>query len=146
MYATRRRQPPTESAASAWAHARLVSAGDRRVRLALATLATMLVLLAWLAPAARAASAANLTITGRGWGHGIGMSQYGTYGYATHTALTYKQILQRYYTGIGFGDAGNPQIRVMLNAGLPMTTWFSTLVKWTLKSAPMPSRDMATLL
>ncbi|HJW74938.1 MAG TPA: SpoIID/LytB domain-containing protein, partial [Thermoleophilia bacterium] len=62
--------------------------------------------------------ATNITITGRGWGHGIGMSQYGTYGYATHTDLTYKQILQRYYTGISFGDAGNPPIRVMLNASL----------------------------
>ncbi len=118
MYATRRRQPLGERTASAWQRAWLVCAGERRARLALATLVAMLLLLAWLAPAARAASAVNFTIKGRGWGHGIGMSQYGAYGYATHSDLTYKQILQHYYTGIGFGNAGNPPIRVMLNAGL----------------------------
>jgi len=119
MHATRRRQPRRESTASARERAwRFAPAGDRRARLALATLAALLVLLAWLAPAARAASAVNFTIKGRGWGHGIGMSQYGAYGYATHSDLTYKQILQHYYTGIGFGDAGNPPIRVMLNTGL----------------------------
>jgi SpoIID/LytB domain protein len=120
MHATRRRHPLTESLAPACARG-FTSTGERRVRLALATFAVLVVLLALLvllASDARAASAVNFTIKGRGWGHGIGMSQYGAYGFATHSDLTYKQILQHYYTGIGFGDAGNPPIRVMLNTGL----------------------------
>ena len=126
MHATSRRHPPTdrrpprENAAPACGRVLgLTPAGDRRAHLALATLAAMLLLLAWLAPTARSASAVNFTITGRGWGHGIGMSQYGAYGFATHSDLTYKQILQHYYTGIGFGDVGNPSITwAMLNTGL----------------------------
>ena len=42
------------------------------------------------APAAQAAT--KLTITGAGFGHGIGMSQYGTYGYSLHLK-SYDYIL-----------------------------------------------------
>ena len=41
-------------------------------------------------------------MVGRGWGHGIGMSQWGAYGYAKHGS-TYEKILKHYYTGIGLG-------------------------------------------
>ena len=33
---------------------------------------------------------------GAGWGHGIGMSQWGAYGYAKHGA-GYREILDHYY-------------------------------------------------
>jgi stage II sporulation protein D len=119
MNATLRTDPPGRPREHRWSAAPAVSTVTaRRAPVALAALAAMLLLLAWLAPAARAASATTITITGRGWGHGIGMSQYGAYGYATHTALSYKQILKHYYTGITFGDAGNPYVRVLLSAGL----------------------------
>jgi len=36
---------------------------------------------------------------GRGWGHGVGMCQYGAYGLAKQ-GLTVEQILKTYYTGI----------------------------------------------
>ncbi|MCA1817217.1 MAG: SpoIID/LytB domain-containing protein [Acidobacteria bacterium] len=39
------------------------------------------------------------TFTGRGWGHGVGMCQYGAYGMA-RAGLRYDQILKHYYTGI----------------------------------------------
>ena len=35
---------------------------------------------------------------------------------------------------------------VIVSVGLPITTWFSTLVNWKLKSAPMPSRKTAIVL
>ena len=57
------------------------------------------------------------TITGHGWGHGIGMSQYGAYGYAKH-GWHYKAILKHYYTGIAFGTVGNDPIRVRLRSGV----------------------------
>jgi stage II sporulation protein D len=64
------------------------------------------------APAAHAAT--KLTITGAGFGHGIGMSQYGTYGYSLHLK-TYDFILGHYYSGTTLGalDA-NPEIKVLL--------------------------------
>jgi len=48
-----------------------------------------------LVPAAVAAKTV-WTLTGHGWGHGIGMSQYGAYGLAKH-GDNYRQILGRYY-------------------------------------------------
>ena len=41
----------------------------------------------------------NLIITTRGWGHGVGMSQYGANGMAKE-GYNYKQILTHYYQGI----------------------------------------------
>ncbi|NNE72114.1 MAG: hypothetical protein HKN26_00455, partial [Acidimicrobiales bacterium] len=41
----------------------------------------------------------HVVITGGGWGHGVGMSQYGAYGRA-EAGQNYRQILQAYYTGI----------------------------------------------
>ncbi|MGH2827969.1 MAG: SpoIID/LytB domain-containing protein [Actinomycetota bacterium] len=40
----------------------------------------------------------EVKIKGRGWGHGIGMSQYGAFGYAQH-GWGAKRILQHYYSG-----------------------------------------------
>jgi stage II sporulation protein D len=42
---------------------------------------------------------AGFTFTGRGWGHGVGMCQYGAYGLA-RAGLSYERILKHYYTGV----------------------------------------------
>jgi stage II sporulation protein D len=42
---------------------------------------------------------AGFIFTGRGWGHGVGMCQFGAYGLAKQ-GLTVEQILKTYYTGI----------------------------------------------
>jgi SpoIID/LytB domain protein len=70
------------------------------------------------APKASAASVSStLFIRGGGNGHGIGMSQYGTYGYALH-GWTYKQILAHYYTGTQLGTTNpNQTVRVLLGGG-----------------------------
>jgi stage II sporulation protein D len=52
-------------------------------------------------------------ISGHGWGHGIGMSQYGAYGYALH-GWTYERILKHYYTGTTIGKAPINRVRVLL--------------------------------
>lgn len=44
----------------------------------------------------------GVTFSCRGYGHGVGMSQYGANGMA-NSGSTYRQILQHYYTGISFG-------------------------------------------
>ena len=62
---------------------------------------------------APAGSGALLVFNGHGWGHGVGMSQYGAYGYALHGA-TYDQILAHYYPGTTLGRAPTSTIRVLL--------------------------------
>ncbi len=44
-------------------------------------------------------SADSYTFSGRGWGHNVGMSQYGAKAMAEQ-GKTYKEILQFYYTGV----------------------------------------------
>ena len=52
-------------------------------------------------------------ITGHGWGHGLGMGQYGAYGYAQH-GWTYDRIIKHYYTGTTIGQAPVSRVRVLL--------------------------------
>ncbi len=70
-----------------------------------------------VADPAQAGTATSFTVSGRGWGHGIGMSQWGAYGYASH-GWTYGQILRHYYTGIALGDVDDLTLRVRLRGGL----------------------------
>jgi stage II sporulation protein D len=63
--------------------------------------------------AAPAGSGALFLFSGHGWGHGVGLSQYGAYGYAQHGA-TYQQILGHYYPGTTLGPAPVSSIRVLL--------------------------------
>ncbi|HQZ96092.1 MAG TPA: SpoIID/LytB domain-containing protein [Pyrinomonadaceae bacterium] len=42
---------------------------------------------------------ASYTFTGRGWGHGVGMCQYGAFGLAK-MGVKYDEIIKHYYTGV----------------------------------------------
>jgi stage II sporulation protein D len=75
-----------------------------------------LALAACLLAAVPAQGAARFTIRGAGFGHGVGMSQYGAMGYAEHGAA-YDTILAHYYTDTALGttDPGRT-IRVLLQS------------------------------
>ena len=66
-----------------------------------------------LSCAAAARPAATFVIKGKGWGHGIGMAQYGAYGFAQH-GRDYAWILDHYYPGTTLGAAGVGRVRVLL--------------------------------
>ena len=71
--------------------------------------------LAVLAGPARADQ--TFTFVGHGYGHGVGMPQYGAQGYAV-AGGTYQQILALYYPGTQIGaTAPNAQIRVLVQRG-----------------------------
>jgi SpoIID/LytB domain protein len=55
----------------------------------------------------------SFTLDGRGYGHGIGMSQYGAKG-AAEAGLTWQQVMAFYYPGTAIGNNGNPTLRVRL--------------------------------
>lgn len=48
----------------------------------------------------------NFVFSGSGWGHNIGMSQWGAYSMAKYHGMTYRQILQFYYTGTSITKLG----------------------------------------
>jgi stage II sporulation protein D len=58
----------------------------------------------------------TLVFTGHGWGHGIGMSQWGAYGYALH-GWSYEEILAHYYSGTTLGTSKVATVRVLLRDG-----------------------------
>src|SRR5690349_9309215 len=66
-----------------------------------------------VATAGIARAGTTLIVTGHGWGHGVGMSQWGAYGYALH-GWKYKRILYHYYPGTSLETQGEPTVRVLL--------------------------------
>src|SRR3954468_3052002 len=70
---------------------------------------------ALLLPAA--ASAKVWVVKGAGFGHGVGMSQYGAYGYAKHGAR-YDGILAHYFAGTTLGTTSDRPVRVLLLDGV----------------------------
>src|SRR5215212_9387352 len=76
--------------------------------------AALLTALAVLAAVPVTADAAvRHVIRGAGFGHGIGMSQYGAYGYALQGAK-YTGILAHYYKGTRLSSAPGRPVRVLL--------------------------------
>ena len=69
-----------------------------------------------------ATGSATFVVTGHGWGHGVGLSQYGAYGYAQR-GTGYEKIVLHYFPGTELGDAPVSRVRVLLTSGvstLPM--------------------------
>ncbi len=83
------------------------------MHLAARTTMTLLATVAMLAPAAAHAA---WKVKGHGFGHGVGLSQYGAFGFAEN-GRNYKQILGHYYTGTSLGKAGGEPVRVLLDSG-----------------------------
>ncbi len=75
---------------------------------------------------------AVLVLDGHGWGHGLGMSQWGAYGYARH-GWGYARILAHYYPGTTLGPAKTAAVRVLLDSAKKAT--LSSSVPWTVTDA-----------
>jgi len=77
--------------------------------------AVLAALLLGLGVTSSASAASRLNIRGAGFGHGVGMSQYGAMGMARE-GWSYSRILAHYYTGteLGITDPNRP-VRVLLH-------------------------------
>ncbi len=83
-----------------------------RARLVLLLAATAIA--ATAAPAATAGAASRLVVRGAGFGHGVGLSQYGAYGFALQ-GRDHAFILAHYYTGTTLSRLDAPsEVRVLL--------------------------------
>ena len=81
----------------------------------------MVVAVVVCATAGAARAGTSLIVTGHGWGHGVGMSQWGAYGYALH-GWKYRRILAHYYPGTTMGHVGDLRVRVLLAHGVSVAT------------------------
>src|SRR6266705_1012771 len=68
-------------------------------------------------PAPAPVGAATFLVTGHGWGHGVGLSQYGAYGYA-QKGVFYENIVLHYFPGTELGAAPVSRARVLLTTGI----------------------------
>jgi stage II sporulation protein D len=80
-------------------------------------------------PAPPATGEALFVLSGRGWGHGVGMSQWGAYG-MSNAGHSYEEILAHYYTGTEIGRSGRKDVRVLLAEGRKAVT-VSSAVPYT---------------
>ena len=90
-------------------------------RLISITLPLSMALALLVAPTAAAAIPPSFVLGGAGWGHGVGLSQYGAKGMA-EAGNTAAQILSHYYTGTTVAPlTDNMDIRVQVHQALTMT-------------------------
>jgi stage II sporulation protein D len=68
------------------------------------------------AAASRSKASGTFEIRGGGFGHGIGMSQYGAMGYASH-GWNYSAILGHYYEGTSLQKVSDSTVTVLLGQG-----------------------------
>jgi len=67
-------------------------------------------------------SGSSVVLTGRGWGHGVGMVQWGAYGKALR-GVSYQDILADYYGGLRPVEYSEPsEIRIGIAVGLSSVT------------------------
>src|SRR3954451_9749453 len=103
--------------------ASLLAGGPRAVRAATTTATT---------PVVTSPAASVLVLRGHGWGHGLGMSQWGAYGYAKH-GWTFDRILAHYYSGTTLGPAKVSSVRVLLASATKIT--IEATSAWTVVDA-----------
>lgn len=79
-------------------------------------IAVISALLALALAGTAAAAPPVFKISGRGWGHAVGMAQYGALGFAEN-GWTYDQVLAHYYPGTELTTVPAQKVRVLLAEG-----------------------------
>ena len=93
----------------------------RRTLVSLIILGSTLLLAASASPQAeqpKPVVATTFLISGKGWGHGAGMAQWGARGFAEQEGFTFEQILGHYYPGTELKRAQVTKVRVLLADGV----------------------------
>ncbi|HET7856545.1 MAG TPA: SpoIID/LytB domain-containing protein [Gaiellaceae bacterium] len=85
--------------------------------------------------------ALTFVVSGRGWGHGVGLSQWGAYGFAREGA-TFDEILGHYYQGTTLGPAPVSRVRVLLAQGRGRLT-VSSLESFRVRDGAGATHDLA---
>lgn len=89
----------------------------RAILFAVVLMAMLAALFPATPPTAEAAGSPTLVVSGRGYGHGRGMSQWGAYGYATKHNKSTDWILDHYYGGTHKGSVTQVSNPAVANPG-----------------------------
>ncbi len=84
-------------------------------------------------PLISASASSAVVFSGHGWGPGVGLSQWGAYGYAEH-GWGAAQILAHYYPGTTLGSDPPVTVRVLLSSGSTAVT-LASAAPWKLSDA-----------
>src|ERR687883_321939 len=93
------------------------------------------------APKRTAGSGALFVVSGHGWGHGVGLAQYGALGYAQH-GWAYQRIVGHYFPGTTIGAAPVAKVRVLLASG-KSSVKIASPVPFTVRDATGEVHDLA---
>src|SRR5215211_7535873 len=98
-----------------------------------------LTVMALALPASAASARPVLIIRGAGFGHGLGMSQYGARGYALH-GRDYRFILRHYYSGTRLARVSTTHpVRVLLQSGVSVVSFSGASAVGDLRADPSSS-------
>ena len=89
------------------------------------------------------AAPGDVTITGHGYGHGRGLSQWGAYGFATRAGWSSEQILTHYYSNTSTGNIGNPLISVRITGLDNIATQVTSKAAFTVGGTALPAGVVA---
>jgi stage II sporulation protein D len=103
------------------------------------TTSLFLSILALLFLAPHAGAGVSWVVRGHGFGHGVGMSQYGAYGFAKH-GKGHRFILRHYYSGTSVSKLSGPRVVRVLIAISSSDLTFSG-VTWACGRQLAPGRE-----
>jgi SpoIID/LytB domain protein len=75
------------------------------------------------------AAGAGYRIDGHGFGHGVGLAQYGAMGYARDGKRGHAWILRHYYAGTTLGPVSSTRIRALLKQAIAVRVTSATLAR-----------------
>ena len=74
-------------------------------------------------------AAADVRFDGHGWGHAVGLSQWGAYGFALDESRDFRWIVGHYFPNTTLGPSPAKRIRVRLKRGSSMKVCSATRVR-----------------
>lgn len=92
-------------------------------------------------PCGGCATATTFVFNGRGWGHGVGMSQWGAFGFAQRGA-SYDRILAHFYPGTELGPGPGATLRVLVAEGRRKLT-ISSLAAFRVRDGAGQTHELA---
>ncbi|MEC7915297.1 MAG: hypothetical protein VX963_03360, partial [Actinomycetota bacterium] len=98
----------------------------------------------WL-PATHALAPDNITVQGRGWGHGRGLQQWGALGYAIDHFWSYEQILQHYYSNTVNSYVNDREIKVHITRNNEMDLLVTSAMPFTVEGIQFWGGQIARL-